>query len=212
MNPDLYYNTVKPKLKNILMDLMKMEEFKMFRLVGGTALSLQLGHRLSIDIDLFTDADYNSVDFKNLTEKIKSTYGTIQDNEIKIMGMGKSIFINPESKDAVKLDIYYTDTFVFPMILQDGIRMASPEEITAMKLDIFLRGGRKKDFWDIHELLDHFSLKQMISFHEKRYFSNYSYQHWKDCLKNFSNADDDILPQCLKGKFWDLIKLDMMEI
>ncbi|MET6999457.1 nucleotidyl transferase AbiEii/AbiGii toxin family protein [Chitinophaga defluvii] len=47
----------------MLKDLMQHEEFKNFRLVGGTALSLHLGHRMSIDIDLFTDQEYKIVDF-----------------------------------------------------------------------------------------------------------------------------------------------------
>lgn len=50
----LYYNTVNELLKQILLTLMSAEVFAPFRLVGGTALSLQLGHRMSIDIDLFT--------------------------------------------------------------------------------------------------------------------------------------------------------------
>ena len=44
--------------------LMAAEAFAAFRLVGGTALSLYRGHRMSIDIDLFTDAEYDSVDFE----------------------------------------------------------------------------------------------------------------------------------------------------
>ena len=60
----LHFNTVTPLLKTILEDLMKAEEFESFRLVGGTALSLYYGHRMSVDIDLFSDAEYGSLDFK----------------------------------------------------------------------------------------------------------------------------------------------------
>jgi predicted nucleotidyltransferase component of viral defense system len=211
MKPELYYNTVKPRLKTVLNELMQLEEFKMFRLVGGTALSLQFGHRISVDIDLFTDCDYGSLDFEKLTHKLQSKYGKIRQNQLEIIGMGKSISINPDSKDAVKLDVYYTDPFVFPLLEIDGIRMASPEEIAAMKLEILLKGGRKKDFWDIHELLEKFTFKQMISFHEKRYYSAESYSHWKSCLINYENADDDNEPECLRGKHWNLIKLDLID-
>jgi hypothetical protein len=48
----------------VLNDIIAEQIFNPFRLVGGTSLSLQLGHRMSIDIDLFTDADYGSIDFK----------------------------------------------------------------------------------------------------------------------------------------------------
>jgi len=59
----LKYNTVKPLLRNILSWLMAEEILDPFRLVGGTALSLQLGHRESVDIDLFTDTPYGEIIF-----------------------------------------------------------------------------------------------------------------------------------------------------
>lgn len=62
--PDrLHWNTVKPILKEVLTKLMQEKLFDPFRLVGGTSLSLQLGHRMSDDIDLFTDEAYGSLDF-----------------------------------------------------------------------------------------------------------------------------------------------------
>jgi hypothetical protein len=48
----MYWNTVTPLLKNVLLDLMQSAIFDEFRLVGGTSLSLQLGHRMSVEIDL----------------------------------------------------------------------------------------------------------------------------------------------------------------
>ena len=59
----LYLETVSSLLWESLEKLMAHDGLKEFRLVGGTALSLQYGHRISIDIDLFTDSPYNSVDF-----------------------------------------------------------------------------------------------------------------------------------------------------
>ena len=60
----LFYNTVNPILKSSLETLMNSEIFNDFRLVGGTSLSLQLGHRISVDIDLFSDVEYGSLDFE----------------------------------------------------------------------------------------------------------------------------------------------------
>ena len=60
---NLYWNTVSPILKEVLLNLMNEPFFNPFRLVGGTALSLQIGHRMSVDIDMFTDAAYGSIDF-----------------------------------------------------------------------------------------------------------------------------------------------------
>ncbi|MBO5748172.1 MAG: nucleotidyl transferase AbiEii/AbiGii toxin family protein [Muribaculaceae bacterium] len=59
---ELRYQTVKPILRSTLERLMRIDEFRPFRLVGGTSLSLRYGHRISDDIDLFTDAEYGSID------------------------------------------------------------------------------------------------------------------------------------------------------
>lgn len=63
----LHYNTVSPLLLSVLKTLMSAKELDSFRLVGGTALSLYRGHRESLDIDLFTDAKYGSIDFEAIT-------------------------------------------------------------------------------------------------------------------------------------------------
>lgn len=51
----LYKNTATELLLEVLYEIMECPHFNPFRLVGGTALSLQRGHRISVDIDLFTD-------------------------------------------------------------------------------------------------------------------------------------------------------------
>ena len=55
----LHYETISPDCRELLTELMRMPELKRFRLVGGTALSLQFGHRVSVDIDLFTDKTFD---------------------------------------------------------------------------------------------------------------------------------------------------------
>jgi hypothetical protein len=70
----LYYNTINNLLKNSLEIIMSSEVFKNFRLVGGTALSLQLGHRISVDIDFFSDAPYGSIDFDEIESFLTSKF------------------------------------------------------------------------------------------------------------------------------------------
>ena len=64
MATKIHRNTVSDTLWHTLIELMEWEELKSFQLVGGTALSLQIGHRMSVDIDLFTDVEYGSIDFE----------------------------------------------------------------------------------------------------------------------------------------------------
>lgn len=69
---ELQFKTVKPILRSTLEHLMTIENFAPFRLVGGTSLSLRYGHRMSDDIDLFTDAEYGSLDFHKLQDILKN--------------------------------------------------------------------------------------------------------------------------------------------
>ncbi len=89
--------------------------------------------------------------------------------------------------------------------------MASAEEIIAMKTDVVQRGGRKKDFWDLHECLPNYGIDKMLELHEERY----PYGHDKDLiLKNFIGftfTGDDFDPICLQGKYWEFIKEDIEE-
>ena len=66
----LQYGTIHPTTLGLLKRLMQIPELSDFFLVGGTALALQLGHRISIDLDLFTKNDFDcELIFSNLTNK-----------------------------------------------------------------------------------------------------------------------------------------------
>jgi len=208
----LYLNTVSDLLWFGLKKIMSLKEFENFQLVGGTSLSLQFGHRESIDIDLFTDSDYGSIDFMMLESILKKTFPYVEVSSVREVGMGKSYFIGNSKEDLVKLDLFYTDTFVFPSIEFEGIRFSSTEEIIAMKLEVIAQGGRKKDFWDIHELLNTYSLEEMLSFYIKRYPYGYTKKELIMQLVDFSNAEDDFTPNCFRDKYWEIIKLDFEDL
>ena len=83
--------------------------------------------------------------------------------------MGKSYSIGTDNDNTVKLDVFYTDSFIQPALVVDGIRLATIEVIIAMKVDVVQRVGRKKDFWDLHELLTNHDIHAMIALHQRRY-------------------------------------------
>ena len=190
---------------------MAAREFDVFRLVGGTALSLYRGHRESVDIDLFSDASYDSIDFSAIDTILNKTYSYVDTNAYKVAGMGKSYYIGKDKDDCVKLDLFYTDRFIQEYILIDGIRLATVEDIIAMKIDVISRGGRKKDFWDIHDLKDDYSIEDMLALHKQRYPYTHDGDQIRRSFVNFENADDDFDPICLKGKHWEIIKLDIVD-
>ena len=203
----LHYSAVNELLQNCLLKLMKFDMFNDFRLVGGTALGLQIGHRESIDIDLFSDLEYGTLDFDAIEKHLKEHFQYVDFLNIA-PAMGKSYFIGENKENAIKLDLYYTDTFIQPHIEVDGIRMATIEEIIAMKVDVLQRVGRKKDFWDLHDLLPSYGISQMLDLHKQRY----PYTHDRDLIihnfTSFEQADEDFNPICFKGKYWEFIKED----
>jgi predicted nucleotidyltransferase component of viral defense system len=190
---------------------MQSDVFNDFRLVGGTALSLQIGHRESIDIDLFSDSEYGTLDFNAIENYLKANFEYV-DFLNTIPAMGKSYFIGENKENTIKLDVYYTDTYIQPYVEVDGIRMATIEEIIAMKIDVVQRGGRKKDFWDLHDLLESYTISQMLDLHKQRY----PYTHDRELIiqnfTSFQQADEDFNPICFKGKYWEFIKEDFEEI
>lgn len=206
----LKYNTAKPQLKEILIWLMTERIFNPFRLVGGTALSLQLGHRESLDIDLFTDTPYGEINFESIDQHLNRNFEYFDSIKWPV-AFGKSYFIGYSADDCIKLDLFFTDSFIRPVMKIDNVRLAALDDIVAMKVDVISRVARKKDFWDLHELLEKYSITQMIELHKERYpFSH----DQNEILKNFCNfetADNDFEPLCLKGKYWELIKLDFLE-
>lgn len=211
MHHRLFWDTVSPQLKSALTRTMNKDLFRSFRLVGGTALSLQLGHRISVDIDLFTDAPYNAIDFDAIDNFLRASFEYVSKPVSGIIGMGQSYLIGDTEETAIKLDVYYTDTFIQAPVVVAPLRLATVEEIIAMKVDIVQRVARKKDFWDLHELLDQYSLAQMITLHKTRYPYNHQEELIRSNFVNFAMADEDFDPVCLKGKYWELIKYDFVK-
>ncbi|MCC6600690.1 MAG: nucleotidyl transferase AbiEii/AbiGii toxin family protein [Crocinitomicaceae bacterium] len=213
MASKLFYNTVSPLLLECLNLLMKAKEFKKLRLVGGTALSLHIGHRESVDIDMFTDESYGSIDFGTIDSFLKATFPHVDTNDYSVVGNGKSYYIGNSQEDNIKLDVFYTNESFFQKAeMIDGIRMASIEEIVAMKVDVISRGGRKKDFWDLHELLvNEFPIEKMVAVHKQRHPYTHDRKLIAEKFSDFTGADNDYDPVCLKGKHWELIKLDIVD-
>lgn len=209
----LYWNTVSGQLKQTLVTLMQADVLKEHRLVGGTALSLHLGHRMSVDIDLFTDAgNYGKIDYNKIEQYLQQTFPYVSGDFGNEPVFGKAYLIGEDKDNVVKVDIYYaSEPFFSDLIEDDGIRLASVEEIIAMKVDVVQRVGRKKDFWDLHELLEQYSIDQMIALHA----TGFEWTHNEELIlanfTEFRQADEDFDPICLRGKDWPFIKEDLEE-
>lgn len=141
---------------------MGLKALQKFSLVVGTALSLRHGHRTSTDLDLFS---HEKFDFETIVKSLKKEFGKDYSAESKTARWGLFCYLN-----GVKVDIvHYPYRLINNIEKMGSIRMYADTDIIAMKLNAILGRGRKKDFWDLDELLHHYSLKDMIRFHEKKF-------------------------------------------
>ena len=196
----LHSKTVTSELLELLKTIMSDSLFNDFNLVGGTALSLQIGHRNSIDIDLFGVCSINEEKFIAKIEKLGS---------FEIFKRSKNIIIS--SINGVKTDFvnYKYPLLENPQIL-DGIRFVSKKDIAAMKLNAIMGRGSKKDFVDLYFLSQEFSLTEMISFYEKKYNDGSVFMLLKS-LTYFDDADIQILPKMYKDFDWETCKHKIIE-
>lgn len=206
----LHYETVTPLLKKTLDMLMGEPLFEPFRLVGGTSLSLRYGHRRSDDIDLFTEAEYGSLDYRTFEAYLRSHFPYYHCTDTtSIVSFGRSYYVGQSAGEYVKVDLMYTDPFIERAEVIDGIRMAGTKDIAAMKMNVVAQGGRKKDFWDLHMLLGEYSLAEMFGFHARRYEWEHDEEGLLMNFTDFSKADPQSDPACLLGKRWKDIKVDL---
>jgi len=209
----LYYHTLSERLLEYLQKLMANTAFDDFVLVGGTALSLQLGHRMSFDIDLFSTTAYGSMNLEVIKDALTATFPYIDNLEtLKERLPGYSVFIGNSKEKSVKLDLYYTENFIAPVVHQDGLRLASLQDIAAMKMQAIVNNKRKKDFWDIHELLEHFTLEEMIQYGLQRNPFTLTRDDILHSLYHAVKLNQDNVIECLKGKYWELIVEDLRTI
>jgi hypothetical protein len=175
---------ISPLTFKLIQELQLLPELVSFPLVGGTSLALQLGHRNSNVIDLFTQNDFDEDD---LLKKLNSKY------ELKEIFRRKHTIIS--LIDNIKTDFIKHDyPYVLPPITEEGITFLSKEDISAMKLHAIVQSGKRlKDFIDIYFLLEHFSINQMMDF----FVHKYAYSNPIIALKAlgyFGDIDENIDP------------------
>lgn len=195
----LYLSTVESTTLELLRKLQQLPVLCNTRLVGGTALALQLGHRKSIDLDFFGRIDADS---QELQEALR-TIGTLT-----ILSDFKNIHIYVLND--VKIDIVnYTYPWLDDAVCKDGIRLASPKDIAAMKITAVEGRGTKKDFVDIYFLLKRYSLKKLLDYYSQKYPDSSSFMAMKS-LAYFEDAEEEPMPYMFVDVSWDEIKQNIL--
>lgn len=164
----LHTETVSKATFSLIQKLCLDPELKDFTLIGGTALALHLGHRSSIDIDLCSSFTGTAWTSQSLPPSLKKNYGFVPSFISHDLLMGKM----QVSGKGIKVDFSFSSTpcFINKPLTLESIRLASLEDIVAMKLQVVAEGKRQlKDFFDIAALTSYLSFAGMMEAHGKRY-------------------------------------------
>jgi len=189
-------------LSKTIMALKKLQKLPLLaktRLVGETALALQIGHRKSIDLDFFGELDF---EIQELIDSIKEFA------DLTILSESKNIHIY--SINGIKVDfINYKYPWIDGTICEDDILLAGIKDIAAMKISAIIGRGTKKDFIDIAFLLQKFSLKDILDFYSLKYNDGSIFAAMKS-LTYFDDAEGDIMPDMLIKKSWKRAKKEII--
>jgi hypothetical protein len=191
----LHYEVLHPDALGLLKQLASDPLLRPFRLVGGTALALRLGHRTSVDLDFFNDEDRESGDW---TDSF-SVYGRTRLEQA-------SPHIHVYDIGGIKVDVVsLPHTWLEPPQVENGLCLASMLDIAAMKLAAITNRGTRKDFVDLAFLLDSFNLNEMLDAYAKRCPDGAPFLVLKS-LSFFDDAEDEPMPRMLIQRDWEQIK------
>ena len=197
----LLYQTIKPDTLELLRRLMAEPLFSQTRLVGGTALALQLGHRSSVDLDLFGTIEEDT----DLTTEVLERIGTTVPG--KCSAHIKTYRVCGVKTDFVDYDRY---PWIDSPVWEDGLRLASPKDIAAMKVNAIQGRGTRKDFVDMYFLIQNYGLDQVMQFYKAKY-PEYSEYRAMLSLTYFEDAEQNPMPEMFVDVSWEEMKQSILK-
>jgi predicted nucleotidyltransferase component of viral defense system len=198
----LHLRTIEPRTLELLKSLLKEPFLANNFLVGGTSLALQMGHRFSIDLDLFT---HDAFEADPLLEALRSKF------KVQPLTVTDTIFI--AVVEGIKVDcVHFKYPFSFPVIQEDGVRMADARDVAPMKLDAVTKRGSKKDFYDMYYLFEQFTPIQVLEWYTNMFQHSTSF-HVIRSLTYFEDAEETEDPIVFDKKVtWPLVKERMIKV
>ena len=197
----LSVQAVTPHTLELLKTLSAEPELNGMRLVGGTSLALQYGHRQSIDLDFF---GHINVGQDELVAKLSETGSlTVTNRTPHIL----QTIINNVKVDFVEYGFY---KWIDQPIIEAGICLASDKDIAAMKVNAIMGRGSKKDFIDLFVLLQHYSLSDILQFYKLKY-PEYSEYRALLSMTYFEDAEMQDTPRLFIQDSWEDIKLTIID-
>ena len=158
-------------------------------------MALQLGHRTSVDLDFFGRINADSEDLRDILREV---------GRVEVASVSKNInifWINGVKVDMVNYPYPWLDL----PIVEDGVRLASLNDIAAMKVSAIVNRGTKKDFIDLYTLLQHFALDEILDMYSRKYSDGSLFIVMKS-LTYFDDAETDPMPNVLNDTTWETVK------
>ena len=193
----LHLEAIEPATLELLKRLQALPTFAETRLVGGTALALQLGHRVSVDLDVFGKWDYAA----DLQLEL-SGVGHAEKESGTPNGRMAFFYVNGVKVDCVAYDMY---PWLEPPVEESGVRLAGVKDIAAMKVNAITNRGTRKDFVDMARLLDDYSLEDIFSWYREKYPAANPALAMRS-MSYFVDAETMPMPRMLVPFDWDEAK------
>ena len=194
----MFTKTLLPDTFRAIKLISKVPEIKQAYLAGGTALSLQIGHRISVDLDFFTQEEFNE---NELSTKLASQPEFVQEGTAKWTVWGEI----GETKFSI---FYYKYPLLEKNVSFEGLQLASLADIAAMKIHAIEDRGTRRDFVDVYFLSKTYTLEDMLGFYQKKYgvLENHLYTILRS-LDYFEDAEQEKqMPKMLAALNWKEIK------
>lgn len=168
-----------------------------FYLAGGTGLALQVGHRRSADLDLFTRMDFDAV-------TLRAQLGELAGLRIRQIVRGT---LHLELRGVLVSFLHYPYPLLFPVRRFDEIPVADQRDIACMKLDVIASRGSRRDFIDLYTMATRLGLVQILGWFENKYAgAPYNRVHLLKALTYFADAEREPMPDMLAPIDWPSVK------
>ena len=205
---ELCYDTLTPRISEVVGWLMENACFDDYALSGGTALSLMFGHR---SVDVVEMASSAPLDCAAIEESLMAQFPyCVQHQSKDYIHNGVSYLVGENEAERVELR-FYSAPLNYPTYTVDALRIVAERDIAAVKMDVITHQRRKCDFWDIYELMKCLGARRVIDAYVEAYPNGVSAAECEKLVVDFSRADNEPNPVGCRYNDWQMIKLHIWE-
>ena len=202
----MYWNIIDKDRYKLLKDITEIVTIPEYYMIGGTALSLQMGLRESFDFDFCVPTQFNN-------ELLLEELGKIGEMKVKQNQSGTcDVILN-----GVQVSFFYYPNKIINELVEPQempkLKMASILDIAIMKVVAIGGRGAKKDFFDLYQILNrcNIELEDLAKGLMQKCKANVNYANIIMGLSYFEDAEDEILPNTFTDYNWENIKKFFIE-